>query len=279
MTMPTVLSDYLAALGAKQRPSDALSRALSDYERSQLEDPPPGIRRGLLRPQYSRLPQLRLPRVRERLDVVIPERDWMDHVRHPDYNGLRPFTWDILYQRQVGSCAPEAGTGTVMNHREKIGLPRLKLQPYMIYSVTSGGVDQGSTLHDTVAFLMKHGVCTQEVRPRSEGWRRKPSEAEYENAYRHRLLEVLDVETKEEFGTCLLLGIPVYFGYSGHAIYAVDLIDTQRFVYANSWDESWGDGGFGTLEFSRIYWGYGCYGMLSVSVPDDEVDDVPVPAG
>jgi C1A family cysteine protease len=85
------------------------------------------------------------------------------------------------------------------------------------------------------------------------------------------VLKVVRIRNKEEFGSALIYGLPVYFGYSGHAIYAVDPIDRSRFRYANSWDESWGDGGFGTISYNSIVWSYTAYAILTVTTPTDEL--------
>lgn len=246
-----------------------LHEDLAGMEHLLLRHTPRGKQRGLRPRHESRLPRPQLPSVADRM-TVIPESDWPVKLADPDCPRLRPYVWDILDQDGVGSCASEAITGAIMCRREFAGAPRLKLNPWFAYHTVSGGVDMGSTLQDNVAFVRDKGVCTQDVWSRSEGWQATPSREAYQDGLRHRLLEAVDVTNKAEFGTCVLLGIPVYFGYSGHAIFAVDLIDTLRFRYANSWDEGWGDQGFGSLAFEEVMWLYGAYGILGVTQPDDE---------
>ena len=86
-----------------------------------------------------------------------------------------------------------------------------------------------------------------------------------EVASKYRIDEFYDISNVAEFATALLLGMPVEWGWSGHAVYAVDLIDKNTFRYANSWDESWGDDGFGTLSLRSINWGYGAWAIRSVT--------------
>jgi len=171
------------------------------------------------------------------------------------------------------SCAAEGATGCVLSLRDKQnhGKYRYKLNGFFPYHTTSGGSDRGSSLSDNIAFLMKYGVCTEEVWPRSNGPFRKPPEAAYENALRHKVLEVARATNKLEYGNGLLRGLPAYSGYSGHAWYGCDLVDDKRFKWKNSWGTSWGDRGFSTLAFTSVEWSYGVWFILSVTAPDDEV--------
>ena len=79
--------------------------------------------------------------------------------------------------------------------------------------------------------------------------------------------EWCDIETNDEFGTALLKGWPVVFGYrpsrrSGHAVYATRLFREGRnwmIDWHNSWDKTWGDNGFGIMPLSRVSWGFGVF--------------------
>jgi len=253
--------------------SDALARA----EHEMLDNPPAGKRKGLLEfnpPELRGLGDVhnvyRAPRFADVLEVI-PETQWPEKIAEPDAARLRPFIWDILDQDGVGSCASESCTGTVMCRRSVRGAPQIKLSPWFVYGRVNGGYDGGSTLSANLEFLMSKGVASQDVWPRSKGWRTSPSEEAYENALRHRILKVVRITDKASFGSALLYGLPVYFGYDSHAIYGCDPIDRTRFRYANSWDESWGDGGFGTLSYSSIVWSFASWAILSVTTPEDEV--------
>ena len=71
-------------------------------------------------------------------------------------------------------------------------------------------------------------------------------------------------------GLCMssivLAGEKVHWGYSGHAIGGVDLLNRSQFMLLNSWG-NWGRGteystidhGFGVAERRSIMWGYGAY--------------------
>ena len=152
----------------------------------------------------------------------------------------------------------------MMAMRVKSGQPHVTLNPYMIYQTTSGGRDAGSTLSATVSFLRNNGCASAAVWPRSNGWRTTPSQAARQDALKYRQLKVVRVRNWAEFGTMLLHAYPVYFGYSGHAIFASRLIAPNRLRYKNSWG-AWGDNGYGTLSNSSIMQSYGMYVFVSVS--------------
>jgi hypothetical protein len=179
----------------------------------------------------------------EKVEVVESSR--------PNRN-VEPFVKFQLNQGSVGSCAAEGGTGCLMAMRVASGQPHFELNPYFIYHTTSGGRDSGSTLSATVQFLRDNGCASAAVWARSNGWRTRPSAAAYADAKRYRQLKVERVRNWTEFGTLLLHAHPVYFGYSGHAIYSTRLISPTRCRYANSWSINWGDRGFGTISSSSI---------------------------
>jgi hypothetical protein len=195
---------------------------------------------------------------------VIPINEWSDWLTGRDAIDLRPFVKFILDQNGVGSCASEAMAQCIMICRALGRQDPELLNPLFAYYTVSGGRDGGSSLPDNVNFALEHGVPSQLVFPRSEGWRSKPSDAAYEDALKYMLLEVFRIRTWEEFGTCLLLGMPCFFGYSGHAICGTTLLSTTRLQYVNSWDKTWGDNGFGTISKNSIYWGYGVFGFRVV---------------
>lgn len=241
-----------------------LEGELDLVERLMLRNPPRGIRRGV-----ARRNRLSPPKTLTFDDLGVEPyelRDWSDLIA--DQNRTPPdwYVKFILNQASVGSCACEGCWGAGMCRRHQDGQAYVILNPYFPYHTVSGGYDGGSSLPDNIAFAQKYGCASQEVWPRSHGWRKKPSDEAYQDALQYRLLDdgVVQVRSWEEFGTLVLLGIPVYFGYSGHAIFSSEIISTSRLIYVNSWHKSWGDNGRGTLSASSIYWNYGVYGILSL---------------
>jgi len=242
-----------------------LEAELDEIETLLLDRPPlyKAPNGSLCRRRPGLLVENRLPPPQLTSMATIPVSEWTDLIEDPDAADFQQYNRFTLDQDGVGSCGAEGATGLLMDTRHFTLQEPVKLNPWFVYHTTSGGHDGGSSLQDNVAFLQKYGAASQEVWPRSKGWRAEPSDEAKQDALKYRLTEVARVSSKQEFGTCLLLGRGVYFGYSGHAIYATKLLSTTRFVYKNSWGD-WGDDGFGTLSFDRVHWGYGAYCFLSV---------------
>jgi len=216
---------------------------------------PPGYKRGLTLPTR---PVQDVCKPLSEVIETIPIDEW------PKYIGeisLRPRgPKPPLNQRSVGSCASEAGVGGLHVVRNVLNLPEVRLNPYSVYHTTSGGHDNGSNILDNLEFLREHGVAPQDVWPRSKGWRAEPSVEAKREALKYRIDEFYYIENWEQFGTALLKGFPVVFGYSGHAIVAVELLSTNSLLYLNSWGD-WGDDGHGTLRASSIVWPYGAFAV------------------
>lgn len=224
-----------------------------------------GIRaKGLLVPQASEMGLVS--------DVVagdfetINKSRWPEFINGPDAVDLSPLVEFKLDQDGIGSCASESITQAVMiSEYFSTGRIPEKLNPWFVYQYVSGGRDQGSSLPANVSFVKQYGIARESVWSRSKSWRTRPSTVAYEDAKNHKIIEISRIRNWIEFASALLYGWPVYFGYTGHAILAVKLLDSVRFRYINSWSESWGDKGFGTLHKDRIYWDYGVYAIRVVT--------------
>lgn len=191
---------------------------------------------------------------------VIPKSEWSDILAQPNHMRLRPSVPVILDQDGVGSCATEATAQTIMTLRSFNGQKFDKLNPWFIYHTTSGGRDGGSNIDTNLRFVRENGCAPESVWPRSKGWRAKPSEEAKEAAKDFKILEFYDIRNSEELGSALLLGMPVAYGRSGHAITAVDLVTPSTMRYANSWG-NWGDKGFAVESINRVNFGYGVWAI------------------
>ena len=164
----------------------------------------------------------------------------------------------------VHNCATESTTQAVHIIREWGGQNRELLNPWSIYRVTSGGSDRGSNIDRNCEFARDVGILPEAYWPRSNGWRRRPPSGWEEVAKQYRISEFYDITDQDSFGSALLLGFPVVWGWQGHSVVATDLIDDRTFRYCNSWG-NWGDKGFGTLRLSKINWGYGAFAVRTVT--------------
>jgi hypothetical protein len=268
-----LLNEYLNVSPRTTGSFDELSDELDRAERQMLDNPPPGVNPGLLdeSPLGHQIVPRGIPVFSDEFETV-PEIDWPEMIAAKDSPRLRPFVSHMLDQESDGSCASEGLAGSIMCRRSMAALPKLLLNPLAVYGRVNGGQNRGSTLADNLRWMEQYGVPSEAAWPRSKGWRAEPSEEAREDAMRHRVLKYLRIRNKEEFGTCLVKGLgPVYFGYPGHAIWGCDAIDRRRFRFTNSWGAGWSDGGFGTISYDSIYWGYGVYLILSVTTPEGEV--------
>ncbi len=248
-----------------------LECALDAAECAMLDNPPVGCRRGLVLPgemeRPRNVPELATLTIEDAGIDVLTEAEVRDILASRDRTPPKDYVKFRLNQGSVGSCAGEAAAGVAATRVAQDGLPSVALNGYALYHYTSGGVDRGSTLHDNLAVLQEYGCPSEAVRPRSRGWRAPWTQAEFEDAekYQVALDGVIRLRNWAEFATCLSKSVfAVYFGYTGHAIFASDLLDYTRLVYENSWGSSWGDNGRGTLSRDRVYWGYGVYCVIAM---------------
>lgn len=224
---------------------------------------PPGKATGLLLRDDK--PGEFFPLAPERIDVI-PVSDWPSLL--DEDMTLRQFVKVVYDQNGNGSCASEAmnqGTAIVQH---AAGAPYVEFNPLFVYGRVNGGRDAGSSISANLRFGQRYGCCPESVWPRAYGWRRTPSDEAYAAAANHRIGEIFEVGNWEEFGSALLKGCPVVWGYRGHSITAVKLLSTTRFVYVNSWGQ-WGDGGFASVSKDSIYWPYGAYAIRTTTPTQD----------
>ncbi|MFO7904521.1 MAG: hypothetical protein R6U98_17795 [Pirellulaceae bacterium] len=204
---------------------------------------------------------------------LIPESEWGDY---DDNNGVRHLSDHFqMDQDGVGSCASESAVGCLMVVRQMQGLEQIKFNPWSLYQqVTSW--DNGSSLSDNIRKISEVGVLSMETFPRTR-WNADPPRGWHDEAKRYRLSEWWQITSLEEFVTALILRFPVYYGRSGHAIFAVENVFNRRgVIYKNSWSADWGDEGYGFdsyRSFQRQIGNYGAYVPRVAIVPTEGGDD------
>jgi hypothetical protein len=163
------------------------------------------------------------------------------------------------------SCASESTTQALQIARAFAGREWVQLSPWFMYHTVSGGRDSGSSIDENLEFAREHGIAPMSLWPREKGWKATPSTEAVEAAKLYRIDEYFDIASIEEFGTALLLGMPVVYGRQGHAICAVELLDKNTISYANSWDKSWGMNGFGEDALSSVNFSYGAFAIRTAT--------------
>jgi hypothetical protein len=191
---------------------------------------------------------------------VFPRDRWKEFIGKVS---LWPHSYVTLDQDGAGSCATESTAGGVMTMRSCANQPRELLNPWSIYRVTSGGVDNGSSIDENLQFARDIGILPEAYWPRSKGWKATPPSAWKTVAAKYKIDEFFDIGTVAEVGTALVEGFVVIFGWEGHSCYLIELVSETTARFKNSWG-AWGDKGTGLIDLSAINFGYGAFAIRSV---------------
>ena len=189
---------------------------------------------------------------------TIPRDQWNELI---GLVSLRNNVHVVLDQGSAGSCATESTTQGVMIVRDVARLPFELLNPWSIYHFTSGGRDNGSSIDENLVHARDYGVLSESYWPRSKGWKADPPSDWKAHAAPFQIDEFFDIATEEELGSAVLKGYAVVFGSSGHSCIITSLLSDSKAAYCNSWDESWGDHGYGTIALRSINWSYGSFAI------------------
>jgi hypothetical protein len=209
----------------------------------------------------------------------IPREHWAKEIARPDKPTLRPLVKSVFYQRE-NSCASAATTAS----KRITGMAQdgkdVLLNYLSLYRWVNHGRDAGSSIDTNLAMARSYGILPQSYWSLSEGWEKEPPKGHEKIAAENKIDEFFDIEGKdraafeEQMGTSLLVGLPFVFGYQikryrndrspgGHAVLAVELISDTEFIFLNSWNETWGDNGFGTMKLSDVHRPFGCFAPRS----------------
>ena len=227
---------------------------------------PQDVRCGTIARDFDRVPYGSIPSVPPRAVRTIPMEQWPDLIadKARTKSTLKHIWADspigVLNQRSVSYCHAFSAVLLAMLQRAKEGLPYVELSASSIGGPVTGWRNAGAYIHDDLERMVSHGACSTDFVPMlttnkgdcKPGW-----EAD---AAKNKVSEFTDVRPRNflEHGSLLLDNHPVGVGlnYWGHAVTDMVLMDlypakkatdwTRYGVeFLNSWDETWGDGGFG----------------------------------
>ncbi len=223
---------------------------------------PPGQATGCL-PRETRVGEV-CPLLSDRI-TIIPREDWQPYIGKVK---LRSFVQVVLSQGQIGSCATEATSQSIMIDEAVAGLDHVLLNPWSLYAFTSGGRDQGSTIDGNLQRARSHGVLPESVWPRggqgAHRWNEKPQQSLFDK-HALKIDEFYELNTINEIGTALIRGFPVVYGWNGHSCVLTGLLSLDKAQYCNSWSIDWGDKGFGEIALSEINSMYGAFAVRTTN--------------
>lgn len=201
---------------------------------------------------------------------LIERPEWKGHIEAADESGgmLDKRVTRIYDQRRTVSCTSNAsGQATEIVDCGQRGPDMVVFKSAMSLYCRVGGPSSGSSVDANLRELKSRGIlplATPENSkiykhvmknvPDSGSFERAPAGYE-ETAKNFKVDEYYEIRSLIGFATAILLGFPVVYGRSGHAICAVRMVlvnGTIKWKYANSWHESWGDKGFGYDSESMI---------------------------
>jgi C1A family cysteine protease len=190
----------------------------------------------------------------------------------------------VYDQGDLGSCTANAIAGAFEFDVLRQKLPDFTPSRLFIYyfeRALEGDVsqDSGATLRDGMKVMNKRGVCPESLWPYDTSkFAVEPPVQCRVDALDHRVVSYRRItKNLTMMKACLASGLPFVFGINvfqsfmdandgvvpmpgpdepllgGHAIVAVGFDDaTQRFKFRNSWGESYGQNGYGTIPYAYL---------------------------
>ena len=243
-----------------------MARLIIDDENwNQFCDPMDG-RCATISRDYAKVPYGSIPGIPPRTVKTIPMEEWPDRIadKARDKSTLKHIWVDspigVWNQGQVGYCHAFSAAMLVALKRAQQGLPFVSLSASSVGGPVTGWRNAGAYIHDDLDQIVEFGVSSTDFVPMLTTNQRDAKPGWKENALLHRVSEFTDVKPRNflEHGSLLLENHPVGVGlnYWRHAVTDLVLLDlypkkkaidwTRYGIdFLNSWDKSWGDGGFG----------------------------------
>ncbi len=235
---------------------------------------PADIRCGTAARNYEQVPYGAIPSVPPRAVQTIQMEEWPDRIADKERtkSSLKHIWADsqigVLNQASVSYCHAFMTVMLMMIKREQMGLPFVRLSASSIGGPVTGWRNAGAFIHDDLERAVKAGACSVDFCPMLTTNRSDCKTGWEADAAKYKVSEFTDVRPRNflEHGSLLLQNHPVGVGlnYWGHAVTDMvlrDLYPTKRATdearygveFLNSWQASWGNGGFGVRTGSKMY--------------------------
>jgi Papain family cysteine protease len=214
-------------------------------------------------------------------------------------------------QGHQGSCVAWALGYGLKGYQEKLETNKsLKFSPSFIYNQINNGRDGGCQVIEALNLLSQQGICTNDVMPYQENdFLTKPNEEQRSKAKKYKIdywrrvnvQDIKEVKAQLSAGLPVIIGVRVddglnnirsYNGVSiwkniigkydgGHAMLAVGYDDAiNAFKFINSWGTSWGNNGYGWMDYSLfpkvVEEAYVAKDAVNSGGINDEIIDEPV---
>ena len=207
---------------------------------------------------------------------LIPRNEWSERIKLMEADRSR--LSDIvkigdagnpipgLDQNGQGYCWAYAVGHAVTALRAANNLPYVPLSPHAVACKIKGFRDEGGWSALALDFVSEKGIPSQGAWPAQSMRREYDTPTTWENAKLHRVTEGwVDLESPvydrdlsfDQVMTCLLSRVPVAcdFNWWGHAVCALDPVETSPGKFGvriwNSWGDSFGDRGMAVLAGSK----------------------------
>lgn len=177
------------------------------------------------------------------------------HIRERGLNGQRI---PSLNQGQTNYCWSHGPVSAMTLIRAFMGQPYVRLSATAVAAIIKGGRNQGGWGTEALRWIAAHGCPPVDLWPPNDRSLRHDTPAMRTEAGKNKITEWYDLRPRnfDQLATCLLLNIPVAVGYNwwSHEVCAIRLRQAGGAYVVdiwNSWGDSYGTDGIGTLSESR----------------------------